>query len=72
VELWKWGLVHIKEHVKLYILSGGRSVLRGSWLFVAGVWEFPHRNFEIFGFGGTICTHDASHRAAMDMGVGAY
>ena len=26
------GLVHIKEHVKLYILSGGQFFLRGSWL----------------------------------------
>src|SRR6202035_3844870 len=25
-------LVHLKEHVKLYILSGGRFFLRGSWL----------------------------------------
>jgi hypothetical protein len=34
--------------------------------------EFSHRNFEIFGFGGTICTHGTSHRADRDMGVGAY
>jgi hypothetical protein len=53
-QLWLWGLVHIKGHVKLYILSGGRFFLRGSWPFGAGDWKFPHTNFEIFWFGGTI------------------
>ena len=46
--------------------------LRGSSLFGAGVWEFPHRNFEIFGFGGTIWTHGSSYRPAMHMGVLVY
>jgi hypothetical protein len=41
--------VNIKEHVKLYILSGGGINPEGSWVFGAGVWKFPHRNFEIFG-----------------------
>jgi hypothetical protein len=35
----------------------------------AGLCEFPHRNFEIFGFGGTIWTNGFSHRLAMAMGV---
>jgi hypothetical protein len=34
--------------------------------------EISPRNFEIFGFWGTICTHDGSHRPAMDMEVLAY
>jgi hypothetical protein len=71
-QLWTRGLVHIKEHVKLYILSGGRLFLRGSWLFVAGVWEIPHTNFEILGFGGTIWRNGCSHRLAMAMGVLEY
>jgi hypothetical protein len=53
-QLWLWGFQHIKEDVKLYILSGGGINPGGSWIFVAGVWEFPHTNFEIFWFGGTI------------------
>jgi hypothetical protein len=71
-QIGTWGLGHIKEHVKLYILSGGRFFLRGFGIVGAGVWVFSHTNFEIFGFGGTICTHDASHRVAMAMGVLAY
>jgi len=51
-QIGTWGLVHIKEHVKPYILSGGRLFLRGSWPFGAGVWEFPHTNFEIFSMRG--------------------
>ena len=43
--------MHIKEHAKLYILSGGQRLLRGSWPFGAGVWEIPHTNFEILVFG---------------------
>jgi hypothetical protein len=66
------GLGHIKEDVKVHIVSGGQRFLRGSWPFGAGVWEFPHTNFEIFGFGGTIWIDDASHRPAMDMEVGTY
>jgi hypothetical protein len=66
------GLVHIKEHAKLYILSGGQRLLRGSWPFGAGVWEFPHTNFEIFGFGGTIFTHGSRYTVAMAKEVGAY
>jgi hypothetical protein len=66
------GLVHIKGHVKLYILSGGRFFLRGSWPFGAGVWKFPHTNFEIFDFGGTICAHGSRYRPDRDMGVGTY
>jgi hypothetical protein len=65
-------LVHIKEHVKLYITSGGRFFLGGSWPFGAGVWGFPQANFEIFVFGGTIWTNGSSHRLAMAMGVLAY
>ena len=56
-QLWTWGLAHIKGHAKLYILSGGRLFLRGSWASGAGLWEFPHTNFEIFWFGGTIYTN---------------
>src|SRR5256885_6738190 len=46
-----WGLVHIKEHAQLYIRLGGRFFLRGFGIVGAGVWEFSHTNFEIFGFG---------------------
>jgi hypothetical protein len=53
-QLWTWGLEHIKEHVKLYIRPGGRRFLRGCWASGAGLWEFSHTNFEIFGFGGII------------------
>ena len=59
------GLMHIKGHIKLYILSRGQRLVRGSWLLGAGVWKFPHTNFEIFGFGGTICTHSSMYRPAM-------
>src|SRR6202030_1804319 len=41
-QLWTWGLEHIKEHAKLYILAGGRRFMRGSWQLGAGVWKFPH------------------------------
>ena len=71
-QIGTWGLGHIEEHLKLYILSGGQQFLRGSWPFGAGVWEFPHTNFEIFGFGGTLVTHRSSHRPDRDMGVGTY
>jgi hypothetical protein len=71
-QLWPQGLGHIKGHAKLYILSGGQRLLRGSWPFGAGVWEFPHTNFEIFVFGGYICTHGSSYRPAMDKGVWTY
>ena len=50
-QLSLWELVHITEHVQLYILSGSRFFLRGSWQFWGGDWKFPHTNFEIFGFG---------------------
>jgi hypothetical protein len=53
-QLGTWGLGHIKEHAKLYILSSGRFSLRGFGIVGAGVWEFSHTNFEIFWFGGTI------------------
>jgi hypothetical protein len=66
------GLGHIKEHVKLHILSGGGINPGGSWPFGAGVWKFPHTNFEIFVFGGTIWTNSCSHRLAMGMGVLEY
>jgi hypothetical protein len=46
-KLWTCQLVHLKEDVKLHIISVGRLFLRGSWLFGAGVWEFSHRNVEI-------------------------
>src|SRR3981189_895564 len=53
-QLWPWGFLHIKEDVKLYILSGGEAFPWSSWLYGAGDWEFSHTNFEIFWFGGTI------------------
>jgi hypothetical protein len=71
-QLWTWGSVHIKGHVQLHILSGGRRFLRGSWLLGAGVWWFPHTNFEIFGFLGTLVRHRSSYRPAMATGVGTY
>ena len=46
------GLGQIKGHAKLYILLGGRFFLRGFGIVGAGLWEFSHRNFEIFGSGG--------------------
>jgi hypothetical protein len=64
--------LYIKEHVKLHILLGGGTFPWSSWLVGAGLCEISHRNLEIFGFGGTICTHRSIHRPAMDMGVGAY
>jgi hypothetical protein len=66
------GLVHIKEDVKLNILLGGGLNPGGSWLLGAGVWKFPHTNFEIFGSGGSIWTHGSRHRLAMAMGVLVY
>ena len=71
-QLWPWGLLHIQEDVQLHILSGGGISPGGSWLFVAGVWKFPHTNFEIFGFWGTIWTHGSRYRPDRDMGVGTY
>src|SRR5436305_1456652 len=71
-ELGTRGLGHIQEDVKLYILVGGRRFLRGSWASGAGLWKFPHTNFEIFGFGGTIWTNGASYRPGRDKGVGTY
>jgi hypothetical protein len=71
-QLWTWGLRHIKGQVKLYILLGGRFLLRGFGIVGAGVCDFSHTNFEIFGFGGTIWTNGASHRPAMAMVVLAY
>ena len=65
-QLWTWGLRHIKEHSKLHILSSGGVNPEGSWLFVAGVWEFPHTNFEIFGFGGSKCAHASTQRLALN------
>ena len=62
----------MKERVKLYIIWGGGINPEGSGVFGAGVWEFPHTNFEIFGFGGSIWTHSSSHRLDRDMGVLAY
>jgi hypothetical protein len=66
------GLVHIKEHVKLCILLGGGINPGGSWLLVAGVWKFPHTNFEIFGFWGTLWRHRSRYRPAMHKGVETY
>jgi hypothetical protein len=43
-------LVHIKEHVKLYILSGGRFFLRGSWLLRCRV-KYPPGISKFLGFG---------------------
>src|SRR6202035_694354 len=44
------GLVHIKEHVKLYILSGGRFFLRGSWLLQCRV-KYPPGISKFLSFG---------------------
>ena len=71
-QLWIWGFLHIKEHVKLYIVLGGRFFLRGFGIVGAGVCDFSHTNFEIFGFEGTICSHRYRYRLAMAMGVLAY
>jgi hypothetical protein len=71
-QLWTWGFLHIKEHVKLCIVSGGCINPEGSWLSGAGVWKFPHTNFEIFGFWGTLVRHRSRHRPDRDTGVGAY
>jgi hypothetical protein len=68
-QLWTRGLVHLKVHIKLYIMPAGRFILRGSWASAAGLWQFLHRNFEIFDFGGTLCTHYGTGRLAMDKGV---
>jgi hypothetical protein len=43
-------LVHIKEHVKLYILSGGWFFLRGSWLLWCRV-KYPPGISKFLGFG---------------------
>jgi hypothetical protein len=64
--------VHIKEDVELHILSGGGVNPGVSWLLGAGVWKFPHTNFEIFGFWGTLVRHRSRHRPDRDMGVGTY
>ena len=71
-QIGTWGSGHIEEHAKLYILSGGHRLLRPSWPFGAGVWKFPHTNFEIFDFGGTICAHGSRYTPDRDMGVGTY
>ena len=71
-KLCTWGFLHIQEDVKLHILSGGGINPGGSWLLGAGVWEFSHTNFEIFGFWGTLVTHRSSHRPDRDMGIGTY
>jgi len=49
-QIGPWGLVHLKEHVKLYILSGGRSFLRGSWLLRCRV-KYPPGISKLLGFG---------------------
>jgi hypothetical protein len=36
-QLWPWGFLHIKEDVKLHILSGGGINAGGSWVLGAGV-----------------------------------
>jgi hypothetical protein len=71
-QLWIWGLAHIKEHVKLYIVLGGRFFLRGFGIVGAGVCDFSHTNFEIFGFGGTLVRHRSRYRPAIATGVGTY
>ena len=42
--LWTWDQRHLKEHVKLHLVSGGHIFLRGSWLLGAGGTRFPHSN----------------------------
>jgi hypothetical protein len=39
--LWTWGLVHLKEHIKLHLVSGGHIFLSGSWLLGAGESRIP-------------------------------
>jgi hypothetical protein len=71
-QLCTWGLGHIKENVKLYIRPGRRFFLRGFGIVGAGVWWFPHTNFEIFGVGGHISAHGSTHRLDIQTGVGTY
>ena len=61
-----WELEHIKEHVKLYILSGGRFFLRGFGIVGAGVGSFPIAGKP------TSEGNQARHRQDRDMRVGAY
>jgi len=42
--LWTWGLVHMKEDIKLHILAGGWIFLRGSGVVGAGGKVFSHTN----------------------------
>ena len=44
------GLVHLKEHVKLYILSGGQFFLMCSWLLRCRV-KYPPGISKFLGFG---------------------
>jgi hypothetical protein len=67
-----WGLVHLKEDVKLYILLGGRLFLRGFGIVGAGVWEFPIGISKFLAGKPTLEGNDATHRTAMHTGVGAY
>jgi hypothetical protein len=67
-----WELEHIKEHVKLYILLGGRFFLRGFGIVGAGVWKFLIGISKFLAGKPTSEGNGASHRRAMDMGVGAY
>jgi hypothetical protein len=64
--------VHIQDHVKLYILSGGRCFLRGSWPFGAGVWKFPMGISKFIAGKPTSEGNGVTHRPAMHKGVGAY
>ena len=64
--------MHIKEHAKVYILSGGQRLLRGSWPFGAGVWEFPIGISKFLAGKPTSEGNGDPHRQAMAMGVDAY
>jgi hypothetical protein len=65
----------MKEHGKVCILLGGGFFLRSSWLLRCrgkGAPPQEFRDFEIFGFWGTLWTHGSTHRLAMDMGPAAH
>jgi len=68
-QLWPGGFLHIKEDVKLHILSSGWLFLMRSDQVGAGLCEFSHRNFEVL---GDRMTHGSRYRLAMARGVLVY